>query len=89
MSYTPEELGNFLAELPEQAEVVLAVNVGEISTVYWTAGVTKAKSPTRTPEPLRWGRWMLAGLSDATGGNFDPQTPPTTPMAPPANLAVG
>lgn len=94
MSYTPEELGKFLAALPKQAEVVLAVNVGGISHVYWTPGVVAAKSPTGTPEPLRWGRWMLAGLSDATGGGFDPGVAPATPLSgtpivPPASAVAG
>ena len=84
--YTPKELSVMLAGMGDDAEVLLAVNAGQVSTMFWTEGVLAVKSPSGTPEPLRWGRAMLAGFQDARGGRF-PGDEPEKEVPPPIDGA--
>ena len=78
-SFTPRELGDFVAGLPDNAEILVVANAGQIATIYWTKGVVAVKSPTETPSAKRWAHELLAGFTDAMGGIFpgdEPSLPP-------------
>ena len=82
-SFTTRELSAFVANLPDEAEVLVVASVGKFATMYWTQGVISTKSPTNTPPPKRWARDMLAGFTDAMGGHFPGDEPP--PASPTGN----
>ena len=78
--FTTRELGKFVADLPDNAEVLIVASVGQITTMYWTPGVLATKSPTSTPAPKRWARELLAGFCEATNAPFPGDGPPSPPQ---------